>query len=1619
MNENESLIREEKKIVQDDGEYKKPAGHNALDSQQSEHLPKSERPPQFPETIEVEGVIYTYLDRAGQGVITSACLYQDEKGDGVIVKAPNIENVKHLPDIQTLHELVEIMDEWTDSLEMPHLRDKPLPSSQAYMMSDEVLTENIRYTLREAKILADLNKAESQSEAKCIVTSHGLRFHNGWPLLVMEFVPSYYKPSNFIDFDRLKTKEGYLDENIKILDAMVEVTRAVMTAHKTGYTLRDFEPETKHDRFRCYASLDEKTGKQRLEAMRVIDWNGTDSLSPEMLKQDLTYLGLHLFHLATGRYITLQQYLHANIPEDEPTWNSMLLGTRLLIDNLIRGNYDFTPDLSGRGSQKLEEVASLVLSTLQKLRASARTTQSQGYLNYSVINEYHTHHNLILGVGVADLVFQFPSEDELKRNPDLRAGITARKKQLIAELEKGYWLKLSDIRVKVLMGLTGDQLVADLDALIREFPPTTNVLKTAKLIRAQVLTYRKLNTKAHPDLKERVDAVVKLVTAELYEEAEDKLNEPEFAPLLGTALHQLVRDNMTSKPDFIPGAEARRLLAERTQQLSAAEKEIEKLRDAIANLQANTTVTPEALELATPPIEASQDLRQYEPQPTPEAGSASERHFDLAELYHMGAEELLQLATQHPADIYRSIAQALTILEEDGDDIDDLFDGLSDLLETLLGRDKQTIIHTWLRGTESQQRAAQCVILACDELIERATDVVLKRDSTQVQRFLGLSVAVSTLSLTHPTLKQALQGARSQRAGNVIPSTNPEVSRQDQVNPGEVTTDQITLMEQMVKALRTEKQQQGDTIAQLRQEYEDLQAEKAELLRQVEALQLQNQPSPPESVETPLHDTLSTDPLLRYIANKLGEHSSSTTQQLNDAVANGQTAQPTPDYDDRKDPKLSLAKTITIPEVPPIEDTQPYTYSTRNREPVELVGQHLHIQTPDGERVMSVLKGIGEGAAAHVYLVAIDGQLKVLKTPNFRGESSQTEILEREESLGPTEQKACDFIAGLDLSGAQPFTDVLTQIRVELNKPSHGINYPQIIAMVTESITLQGMRSKHPELSNLLPETELCFTTDGLPFVLQEYIDTIQYEQLDHIKRPEELAREKHWLLLETQLQITQVLQQVASIIAACHTEGVYLADFHPTGGKADRVRVKLGQTDGGSAISPPELKILDWNATRTEPEMGIQDLHYFAGHLAQAFADIRFPKDSLPPSPDDMEGFFGHGWQSLPKFVQQIITSIAADQLTAQELAESLSRVISIQQICERGDTKALSLTTSSLVRNISSSVSLVGLSAVLDFADPNWDSVKIAGPRLSSAVDSQHWRLISEVTQSLDSGQYEQGLINAPRVMDAIPKSKTSMRHYLALNQLFYAQIIKINQKLQTVTSSTKIKLNVRKVAELTLGDDFNNTAANKNSFERWMQVVEDTLNSLILDALADQPTSADLVTPQITQAIDKLRAFQRHEEDAQALTTQLPPLPYSRNIQDLELALQARAYDLRAFLSLDSSEQMRVIDDAQLSPDLLRTVQELRQIQLDTDLQQTLLSHHEAVKRVQKAGFQIYDFREPDSVLSKLAGLFEWQYTAKDEVTVSTDLLAEVSRLLATGKPEDVAQAQEILKQIGQSE
>lgn len=668
---------------------------------------------------------------------------------------------------------------------------------------------------------------------------------------------------------------------------------------------------------------------------------------------------------------------------------------------------------------------------------------------------------------------------------------------------------------------------------------------------------------------------------------------------------------------------------------------------------------------------------------------------------------------------------------------------------------------------------------------------------------------------------------------------------------------------------------------------------------------------------------------------------------------------------------------------------------------------------------MSVLKGIGEGAAAHVYLVAIDGQLKVLKTPNFRGESSQTEILEREESLGPTEQKACDFIAGLDLSGAQPFTDVLTQIRVELNKPSHGINYPQIIAMVTESITLQGMRAKHPELSNLLPETELCFTTDGLPFVLQEYIDTKQYEQLDHIKRPEELAREKHWLLLEAQLQITQVLQQVASVMAACHTEGVYLADFHPTHGKADRVRVKLGQTDGGSAISLPETKIIDWNATRTEPEMRLRDMHYFAGHLAQAFADIRFPNDSLPRSADDLAGFFGPGWQSLPKFVQQIITLIAADQLSAQELTECLSQVITVQDLCEKGDTKSLSLIGSSLLGKTSSSVKLVGWSAVLDFADPSSDAVKIVGPKLSSAVDNQYWQLITDALASFDAGQYERGQILAPMAMDALPRSKTIQRRYLAIYQLFYAQIIKINQKLQTVTSSTKIKLNVRKVAELTLGDDFNNTAANKISFERWVQVVEDTLNSLVLEALAGQPASSELVALQITQSIDKLRAFQRHEEDAQTLINQLPSLPYSRNIQDLEQALQQRAYDLQVFLALDSSGQIRVIDDAQLSPDLLRTVQELRQIQLDHNLQQTLLSHHEAIKRVHKAGFQIYDFREPDSVLSKLAVLFEWHYTAKDVVTVSTDLLAEVSRLLATGKPEDVAQAQEILKQIGQSE
>ncbi len=394
---------------------------------------------------------YQVVDRAGRGIISQVFLATpEEKPDTeVIIKIP-------LPDIESDAEpetgpANQVLDQGAQDT---------IPDHSA---------SNAERVWFEARVLKRLNEAEDASSSLLTNLEDRIKWADesrprrlvvarldsgktgdGLPFIVMEKAPA--------EFRRFDIR-SLLDEQ-RVVAVAGAVAQCIALTHQNGYSLQDFEPETKGDRIRVAWS------DQREPEVKVIDWNGTGG--PEQQAQDLFYFGLHLHYHLLGAHLALdnKKLPPPNLGSGSVEWQKHLSeGTKLLLQKLLHR------DPRRRYDSARTVVADLDwwLATMRSAEGSNAKARLQDRLWQARSQERHDR-----VVAVADLAFK------LDLAPDERKAFDLWARQARSELEKEDWQPLAEARTKLLIGAF-TKAAEEFDRLVNTLPAESEAARFSEV----------------------------------------------------------------------------------------------------------------------------------------------------------------------------------------------------------------------------------------------------------------------------------------------------------------------------------------------------------------------------------------------------------------------------------------------------------------------------------------------------------------------------------------------------------------------------------------------------------------------------------------------------------------------------------------------------------------------------------------------------------------------------------------------------------------------------------------------------------------------------------------------------------------------------------------------------------------------------------------------------------------------------------------------------------------------------------------------------------------------------------------------------------------------------------
>lgn len=394
---------------------------------------------------------YRVVDRAGRGIISQVFLATPEERPDteVIIKIP-------LPDTES--------DAGQETDPAHHVvgqsAEDAIPDHSA---------SNAERVWFEARVLKRLNEAEDASSSLLTNLEDRIKWANesrarrlivarldsgktgdGLPFIVMEKAPP--------EFRRFDIRS--LQDEQRVVAVARAVAQCIALTHQHGYSLQDFEPETKGDRIRVAWS------DQREPEVKIIDWNGTGG--PEQQAQDLFYFGLHLHYQLLGAHLALdsKKLPPPNLGSGSVEWQKHLSeGTKLLLQKLLHR------DPRRRYDSARTVVADLEwwLDTLRSAEGSNAKARLQDRLWQARSQERHDR-----VVAVADLAFK------LDLAPDERKAFELWARQARSELEKEDWQPLAEARTKLLIGAF-TKAAEEFDRLVNTLPAESEAARFSEV----------------------------------------------------------------------------------------------------------------------------------------------------------------------------------------------------------------------------------------------------------------------------------------------------------------------------------------------------------------------------------------------------------------------------------------------------------------------------------------------------------------------------------------------------------------------------------------------------------------------------------------------------------------------------------------------------------------------------------------------------------------------------------------------------------------------------------------------------------------------------------------------------------------------------------------------------------------------------------------------------------------------------------------------------------------------------------------------------------------------------------------------------------------------------------
>lgn len=401
---------------------------------------------------------YRIADRAGRGIISQVFLAAPEAmpDTEVIVKIPLVGGASD-PGVEPAGAAV---DRWAEG----GIPDESASNAERVSFEARVLKRlNEAEDPRSATLIDLLDRiqwaAESRARRLVVARLDSGTTDDGLPFIVMEKAPP--------EFRRFDIRS--LHDEQRVMAVACAVVRGIALTHQHGYSLRDFEPETKGDRIRVAWS-----GPSEPE-VKIIDWNGTGGVWDEkgetkenLQVRDLFFFGLHLYYYLLGAHLKLdsKKLPPPNLGSGSAEWQEHLSeGTKLLLQKLLHRD----PRRRYEDARTLLADLEWWLETLRAAEGSNAKARLQDRLWQARSQERHER-----VVAAADLATRLDLTADERKAFDLWA------RQARSELEKEDWQPLAEARTKLLIGAFM-RAAEEFDRLVNTLPAESEAARFAEV----------------------------------------------------------------------------------------------------------------------------------------------------------------------------------------------------------------------------------------------------------------------------------------------------------------------------------------------------------------------------------------------------------------------------------------------------------------------------------------------------------------------------------------------------------------------------------------------------------------------------------------------------------------------------------------------------------------------------------------------------------------------------------------------------------------------------------------------------------------------------------------------------------------------------------------------------------------------------------------------------------------------------------------------------------------------------------------------------------------------------------------------------------------------------------